>query len=259
MPGLTSFQSNGFSIISTISRESDLEFYKCSNVSSCSWIKFGEDDITLNQSINTFRVNFTDFSGFMIAERVTPTGGGTSSGGGGGSKGSTGGTKLATLDILKPDKLEFSENETIRIPILLKNTGYIELFGIFLRASMDNELFEFEFEERFVEFLGINETFETFLVITNKGAPPAPYEVIIIADVTTPKFRDTTIIFLNIKDKDFEKIPLLVIYKQGGTIIADQPPEDLNKFEFYAFLKIYTEMYGEDLKEEFRESRGESP
>lgn len=53
------------------------------------------------------------------------------------------------------------------------------------------------------------------------------------------------------KDEDFEKIPLLVIYKQGSKIVADQPQEDINKFEFYAFLHIYTKRYGEKLEEEF--------
>lgn len=47
-----------------------------------------------------------------------------------------------------------------------------------------------------------------------------------------------------------EKIPLLIIYKQDDKIFADQPEEIINKFEFYAFLKLYTELYGEQLKED---------
>lgn len=52
------------------------------------------------------------------------------------------------------------------------------------------------------------------------------------------------------KDEDLEKIPLLVIYKQGNKITADQPEEIINKFEFWAFLKMYCDLYEKQLKED---------
>lgn len=52
------------------------------------------------------------------------------------------------------------------------------------------------------------------------------------------------------KEPKLEKIPLLVIYKQGDQITADQPEEIINKFEFWAFLKLYTDLYAEQLKED---------
>ena len=53
------------------------------------------------------------------------------------------------------------------------------------------------------------------------------------------------------KDREpvLEKIPLLIIYKQGDKIIADQPEEIIDAYQFWAFLKIYTERYGDELKE----------
>ena len=66
-----------------------------------------------------------------------------------------------------------------------------------------------------------------------------------------------------IKDEDLEKIPLLIIYKQGSKIIADQPEEIINKFEFWAFLKLYTEgyhrrLYRDHFDEDPDDERGES-
>ena len=53
-----------------------------------------------------------------------------------------------------------------------------------------------------------------------------------------------------IKDNELEKVPLLIIYKQGDTIIAEQPEEILDKLQFWGFLKLYTDNYGEWLMEE---------
>ena len=47
-----------------------------------------------------------------------------------------------------------------------------------------------------------------------------------------------------------EKIPLLIIYKEGDQIIAEQPEEIIDKFQFWAFLKIYTDIYADKLKDE---------
>jgi len=52
------------------------------------------------------------------------------------------------------------------------------------------------------------------------------------------------------EDEKLEKIPLLIIYKQGDKIIADQPEEIFDKFQFWAFLKLYTDLYAEKLKED---------
>ena len=52
------------------------------------------------------------------------------------------------------------------------------------------------------------------------------------------------------KPINLEKIPLLIIYKQDDKIIADQPEEVIDKFQFWAFLKLYTELYGEQLKKD---------
>jgi len=53
---------------------------------------------------------------------------------------------------------------------------------------------------------------------------------------------------MKVKNENLEKIPLLLVYKQGDEIFADQPEEIIDKFQFYAFLSLYTEMYGEKLK-----------
>jgi len=38
-----------------------------------------------------------------------------------------------------------------------------------------------------------------------------------------------------------EKIPLLIIYKDGSKIVADMPETILDLYQLYGFLKIYCE------------------
>ena len=56
-------------------------------------------------------------------------------------------------------------------------------------------------------------------------------------------------LILQHEDKDLERIPLLVVYKQGGIIFADMPEETLNRFELYGFLKLYVEKWGKVIAE----------
>jgi len=53
-----------------------------------------------------------------------------------------------------------------------------------------------------------------------------------------------------IPDEKLEKVPLLIIYRQGDNIFADQPEEAINHFQLWAFLKLYTDLYGEKLKQD---------
>ncbi len=194
---------NYSAITSSITAEGDIEFYRCDSPSSCSWTEITNGK--LDQVANLFRFNITNFSAFMLSEQVTPTGGGVTGGGGGGSTGGSGGTKIATIELIRPDNLEFFENETIRIPITVKNTGDFVLNNIFLDASIDNELFELSFDRSSIIRLGKGETFSTYLYVVNNGAEADQYEIKITSTVFSPSFKDTTKLFLNLKDKEFSK------------------------------------------------------
>ncbi len=194
---------NYTAILATITSESDLEFYRCESRSSCTWNQITTSSLSIDS--NLFTVNVTNFSVFMISEQVTPTGGGTITSGGGSSSGGSGGTKIATLELIKPESLQFFENDTIRIPIVLKNTGSFTLKDIFLDASIDNDFFDLRFERSSIPQLAIGATYQTYLDITNNGAEPDQYEVVITSTVFSPNFKDTTKLFLNLKDKEFSK------------------------------------------------------
>ena len=45
-----------------------------------------------------------------------------------------------------------------------------------------------------------------------------------------------------------ERVPLLLIYREDGLIKTDVS-DDVNDYELYGFLKLFTERMGEELKE----------
>lgn len=57
-----------------------------------------------------------------------------------------------------------------------------------------------------------------------------------------------------INKEDLEKIPLLIIYKQGENIYAEEPETIINRFELYGFLKIVIKFQEEMLFDEMIEN-----
>ena len=107
--------------------------------------------------------------------------------------------------MIKPQSIDILPNQTIRVPITLNNTGQLKLSSIFLLASMEKEGFNLRFGRDFVESLAIGQLFQTYLEITNVGAEPGEYEILITSRVTSPSFQDTTKFFLDLKTEEFAK------------------------------------------------------
>ena len=197
---------NYTSILASITSQSALEFYRCSNASNCNWEEIGLT--LLNTTSGLVHLNFTNFSAFMLSEEVTPVSGGVQSGGSGASStGSAGGMKVATLELIKPRSLTALENESIRIPIILRNNGQFDLNGILLKAVIPgNEgAFTLRFGRDYIESLKMNRSFETYLDVLKKGAIPGQYEILITSEIINPRFTDTTKFFLDLKEKDYAK------------------------------------------------------
>src|SRR3989344_3781312 len=86
-----------------------------------------------------------------------------------------------------------------------KNISFNVKLPVFLNASIDNDFFDLRFERSSIPQLAIGATYQTYLDITNNGAEPDQYEVVITSTVFSPNFKDTTKLFLNLKDKEFSK------------------------------------------------------
>lgn len=193
-------------ITASITSENDIEFYRCANTSTCSWEQFTLS--LLNTTSDIVKINFTNFSVFMLSEKVTPISGGVQSVGSGSSaSGSAGGVKIATLQLIKPQSITALENDTIRLPVILENTGDFPLKGIFLKAAIpgNESSFALFLGQDYVDDLGVGKTFETYLDVRNIAAFPGQYEILLTAEVLAPRFKDMTKFFLNLKEKEFSR------------------------------------------------------
>ena len=144
---------------------------------------------------------------------------------------------LDALDLLIIVDYQFYENETIRIPIILRNTGNSILNGIFLKAEAYNESFQLMFGESFIETMGVNRTYETYLEIKNNGAYPGQYEITISSTVMQPSFKDATKIFFNLKEKDYAKKASLLQQVEFMNELFKGNPEGLEFSEVTSQIK----------------------
>ncbi len=56
-----------------------------------------------------------------------------------------------------------------------------------------------------------------------------------------------------INEEELEKVPLLIVYKQGDKIYAEQSEEIIDKFQLFGFLKVYLSDFEDRLLEELEE------
>lgn len=52
-------------------------------------------------------------------------------------------------------------------------------------------------------------------------------------------FPSQAFLYQDEKEMKTEKVPLLIIYKDGDKIIADVPESIIDNYQLYGFLKIY--------------------
>ncbi|MBI2651504.1 hypothetical protein HYX01_03465, partial [Candidatus Woesearchaeota archaeon] len=220
---------NYTSLESSLDDETGLRMYKCDSQSSCS---FTQLSTTLNTTLNIISAVVNSLSVFLVSETATTTTTETvtttvSSGGGGGGGGGAGGgsiiTKVASLDIIVPSPLTVRTNDSITLPLLLKNSGDVNLNNITLSHEISREGITLEIANTFFSSLNINETVSTSAIIKTNLQPSneTRNEIKIIANVKTPKLTESVTVFLDAID----------VYKGNRTVIQEKLKFTLDLFE----------------------------
>ncbi len=188
-------------IISSILTEDAIKVYKCDNLvnTTCTW---GLVSTNLKISGNNVTATFTNFSNFMVGEDLSlvqlpslPVN--TISGGG--SNLLNPGNETILLDLLQPGKITFYNNESITIPIIVKNNGNYTLEDITLSATSDSPKITLEFDQNYIDSLLPNEEKSLELTISSLLADPGDHEIRVNAAVNKPNaVNDNTLIFLDL-------------------------------------------------------------
>ncbi|MBL7148213.1 MAG: hypothetical protein ISS82_05290, partial [Nanoarchaeota archaeon] len=193
-------------VLGSITHEENLKMYRCDSVASCTWS--GTLAATLSTDLNKIEVGLGNFSVYMLAEDTTITTvtvTTTVAGGGGGGGGASGGKKPVALNIIQPGSLSLYGEDTIYTPIIIENTGSIQLRAIKLSATTPSESLVLSLSNDYIDSLNVGEQATTTLTITSLGAEPGEYEIKVIADVASPKFIDSVKMFINLLEGDSEK------------------------------------------------------
>lgn len=105
-------------------------------------------------------------------------------------------TKPVYLDIIVPKPITIYKNETVTIPILLKNRENFTLEGISLQAISNNTALSLSFTSDKFEKLEPGKEIETMLIMKAYKAM-ASYEVLISANITNPSYVDSASFYVN--------------------------------------------------------------
>lgn len=109
--------------------------------------------------------------------------------------------KPVTIDVLAPTSATMYENNTIIIPVTLKNTGNSTIFGVSLSAFTNNSEVEMSFEKDYFQQLFTNIEENTNLIVKsyrNQGR----YEIEIKAEAQNPSFSDTAVVLISSIEKE---------------------------------------------------------
>ena len=215
---------NYSSIKYSLSYEDDLALYKCSNIIDCT---LEEQDIVLNTT--TSMITYAgDLSRFMVVEPSVSnyyqqnivTSSGVGGGGGGGSMLPYG------LELIVPGPVSMYSNDTIKLPIILRNKGRVQLKGINLSAESPSKDLDISLTKNRVEKLGFNESTKTELIIISH-TDPGRYEITITADVENPPFSDTAKVYIDLVKKGKENNAVVVTRVVFARDLFKENPECL--------------------------------
>jgi len=215
---------NYSSIAHTLTSESSLKLYRCPDINNC---VLTEQSATLNTTSNMLEL-ITNLSRFMLTEPTvteivtTTTTVTTSSGGGGGGGGGSIITRTASLDMVIPSPISMRTKDTLTVPIILKNTGEVNLNEINLSSSVKAEGITVEIEDIYFESLDKNESVSTNVIITTALDENATEnEITITANVKSPELTESVSIIIDTVD----------IYKGNKTIVEEKIKFTLDLFD----------------------------
>ena len=220
------FVYNYTSLIGDITDEDNLEVHKCANSSDCNW---SEIPSTVDAAVNTLSFTVYNLSIFDIVESIriereiqretdTVT---VSVGGGGAAGGGSIVTRVAALDIIVPSSISMHLKDSVTTPIILKNTGDVQLNNINLSYEIEAEGITIEIKDIFFESLEIDDTVSTSAVIKTNLEKPGKDEITIIANAKNPKLEESAGIIIDTTD----------VYQANITIVEGEIMFALNLFE----------------------------
>jgi hypothetical protein len=105
-------------------------------------------------------------------------------------------TQPVYLEIIVPKPITIYRNETVIVPILLRNTQNFTLEGISLQALVNNSAMSLSFVQNKFDKIDPGKEVQTMLIMQAYKSM-ASYEVVVSANVTSPSYQDSASFYVN--------------------------------------------------------------
>jgi len=168
-----------------------------------------------NALSNTFLVTFTTPQ-TIVTPTPTPSGGG----------GSTVKLEHYSIKIIAPGDIIISDKNYIEIPIVIQNTGQVNIKGISLSGivSFNNVLSDdvkLAFANSYLNELGFGQTANLTLRIFADTQKSGKYKATVFANVTSPKFSDWGDFFIELKRINETEADQMLVFTEK--MISENP------------------------------------
>src|SRR3989338_6542937 len=176
------FVYNYSNLTSNITDEDNLEVWKCNSTASCN---FSEVPSTVDTALNTITFTSNNLSVFDIVESIktvteTVTETVTVTAGGGGGASSGGGSivpRVASLDFIVPSPVSLKLNDSVTIPLILRNSGQVSLKDITLSTEVDSEGISVEIDQSYINELETDESVSVDMTLNTRIKEEGRYEI----------------------------------------------------------------------------------
>ncbi|HZX45619.1 MAG TPA: hypothetical protein VFF28_08115, partial [Candidatus Nanoarchaeia archaeon] len=198
------FVYNYSNLTGSITNEDNLEVFKCSNHTNCTWAELSASTDTVS---NLISFSTTNLSIFAVVESIrtqtvtTPSAGGGGGGGGGGAIKEV--TKVASMELSSIPPSIIYPKDQINIPVYIRNTGELPLEDITLNASTNATDITLAFSEDELGRMLPGETQKATLIITSHSEAGRK-EIVVTATSKNPTVKSTMKIYIDLLEKNVE-------------------------------------------------------
>ena len=167
--------------------------------------------VTFSATAGAFNASSNNAVIFIKNQPSTGSGSTATTSSSGGSSGSATVTEIVkpihipleeflNIDLLIPQPVTIYQNETILVPVLLRNNGNRTLYGIRMFANSNNSVASMSYTQDYFSELGAGQEVSTNLVVTSYTSQ-GTYEIQIVANITDPQISDAAVVLINSIEK----------------------------------------------------------
>ncbi len=205
---------NYSSLESALDNENNLAMYKCPTQADCISNGWNLLNTTLDNKANVISASVSSLSVFLVAETATTTTTTTttvtntvtvstpsSGGGGGGGISTVEVPKIVKLEMLMPHALSIYLNDSLTVPIIIRNSGEVGIQNISLDTNITSQYLTVWLNNTYIKKLGVNEIATVNAIFTSFANQSGKTEATFTANGKYPLVTAQGRIYIDVIDR----------------------------------------------------------